>query len=619
MRDRIHLLPDSVANQIAAGEVIQRPASVIKELVENAVDAGADSIDIVIRDAGRTLIQVIDNGHGMSETDARMAFERHATSKITSADDLFTLHTMGFRGEALPSICAVSMVEVRSRLEGTHIGTKLTINGSRVESQEPEMCEKGTNLMVKNLFFNVPARRKFLKSDSVELANIHREFERLALVNPAVAFSLDTGGKILRLRKGTLLQRISELWRGSLESQIIPVQVDTSIVKINGFVSRPEYARRRNALQFLTVNGRNFKHPYFHRAILNCYSQLIAADTMPCYFINFEVDPASIDVNIHPTKNEIKFEEESHIWSILTAAVKGSLGKFSAVPTIDFEEEAIELQPLKEGEKADKPDAGISLAYNPFNVASTKEKGREFHIEREKTKNWEELYRGFVGEKRKTSVSPSGSGETETTMFSNEEHCAPAFLCLQYAEKYIVTVTRRGVVIIDQYRAHLKILYEQFLNKSKGKGSVSQTLLFPETIELSREQELALEECEAQLVTMGLVLEKSDNGSYLIVGVPPVIAGSDPREFVMFVLESLSDDTDGIGSGKRDETQGYIASRTALAIARSLAVKRGRKLSPEEMEEIIGELFKLPDSSLSPDGKKIFTIVDEDFISGLLF
>ncbi|MDE6444960.1 MAG: DNA mismatch repair endonuclease MutL, partial [Muribaculaceae bacterium] len=314
MSDVIRLLPDSVANQIAAGEVIQRPASVIKELVENAVDAGASEIRIYLKDAGRTLIQVVDNGKGMSDTDARMAFERHATSKITAAADLFALSTMGFRGEALPSICAISQVEMKTRTEDSQVGTRLVINGSLVEIQEPVVCDKGTNIMVKNLFFNTPARRKFLKSDNVETSNVMREFERLALVNNHIRMSIDTGSRVVDLRPGTFKQRIGDIWKNNLDLHLLPIDVDTSLIKISGFISRPEYARRRNPLQYLIVNGRNMRHPYFHKAILNCYDSLIAADTQPCYFMKFEVDPASIDVNIHPTKNEIKFEYEQEIW-----------------------------------------------------------------------------------------------------------------------------------------------------------------------------------------------------------------------------------------------------------------------------------------------------------------
>lgn len=617
MRDKIHLLPDSVANQIAAGEVIQRPASVVKELVENAVDAGADNIRVIIRDAGKTLIQVIDNGSGMSATDTRMAFERHATSKIASANDLFTLQTMGFRGEALPSICAVSMVEVKSRQKGSPIGTRLIINGSKVESQEAEVCEEGTNMMVKNLFFNVPARRKFLKSDNVELSNIYREFERLALVNPGLAMSLDTGGKVVNLKKGTFRQRIAELWRGSLDSQLIPVETDTSIVKISGFVTRPEFARRRNALQYLIVNGRNMKHPYFHRAIVNCFNSLIAPDTMPCYFIKFEVDPASIDVNIHPTKNEIKFEEENLIWSILSAAVRGSLGKYSAVPTIDFEQEVLPIQPLREGETPQNPDPGIPLDYNPFDVkpAAGGSVPRHDH-EKEKVKGWEQLYKDFIGEKKKESKIEVKSEERDGGELLG--HPLPASLCLQYAEKYIVTTSRNGIVIIDQHRAHVKILFEQLMRRSVSDISASQTLMFPEEVEIAPELELLLTSAMPGLRSLGLIIEKDDAGSYFITGVPPLMKDSDPRELMLRILEGLSEDNEGLGLDKSEDPTEILKKKAALSMARSMAVRKGNRLTPEEMEEIIGELFKLPDPSFAPNGRRIFTTLDESFIAGLL-
>ena len=367
MSDIIRLLPDSVANQIAAGEVIQRPASVIKELVENSIDAGATSVTIILKDAGRTLIQVIDNGSGMSDTDARLAFERHATSKIRKADDLFSLSTMGFRGEALASIAAIAQVDLRTMLKGEAIGTRLVINGSKVESQEPEACAQGSNLMVKNLFFNVPARRKFLKKDSVELSNIMREFERLALVNIGVDFTLISNDVTLHsLRKASLKERITDLFGKSLNKQIIPVDTDTSIVRINGFIGLPENARKRNQLQYLMVNGRNMRHPYFHKAIMQCYERLIPADVQPNYFINLTVDPETIDVNIHPTKSEIKFENEQAIWQILTAAIRESLGRFNAAPAIDFDVEDAPDIPVFSPDSAAAHEVELDEDYNPF-------------------------------------------------------------------------------------------------------------------------------------------------------------------------------------------------------------------------------------------------------------
>ncbi len=368
MSDVIQLLPDSVANQIAAGEVIQRPASVIKELVENSIDAGASQVKIILRDAGKTLIQVVDDGCGMSDTDARLAFERHATSKIRQASDLFELHTMGFRGEALPSIAAVAQIDLRTMRRDSQIGTHLELAASKFVSQTPEACTPGSNLAVKNLFFNFPARRKFLKKDSVELGHITREFERLALVNPSVEFELyHNDVNLYQLLPGTLRQRIAGLFGKSIDKQLIPVETETPLVKISGFVCLPEFARKRNAQQFFFVNGRNMRHPYFHKAVMNCYEELIAAEHQPNYFLNFEVDPQTIDVNIHPTKSEIKFENEQPIWQILSAAIRESLGRFNAIPALDFDKEDAPEIPVFDPSLSESLNlGGLDDSYNPF-------------------------------------------------------------------------------------------------------------------------------------------------------------------------------------------------------------------------------------------------------------
>ena len=369
MSDVIKLLPDSVANQIAAGEVIQRPASVIKELVENAIDAQATQVQIVLKDAGRTLIQVIDNGMGMSDTDARLAFERHSTSKIRNASDLFSLHTMGFRGEALASIAAISHIELRTCARGNQLGTKLIINASQCESQEPDVCPVGCNFMIKDLFFNVPARRKFLKSNQVELSNIIKEFEKLALVNYSVEFTLiHNGNTLYKLTGGSFRQRIVAMFGNTIDQQLIPLAVETSLVKISGFIGKPENARKRSAMQYFFVNGRYMRHPYFHKAVNSCYNELIPDDAQPNYFLIFDVDPESIDVNIHPTKTEIKFENELPIWQIISAAVKETLGRFSVVPSIDFDkEDAPEIPAVTLPHVSRPPEISVDKGYNPFN------------------------------------------------------------------------------------------------------------------------------------------------------------------------------------------------------------------------------------------------------------
>ena len=626
MPDRIHLLPDSVANQIAAGEVIQRPASVIKELVENAVDAGADCIRIFVRDAGRTLIQVIDNGHGMSDTDARMAFERHATSKISSADDLSRLVTMGFRGEALPSICAISQVEVRSRQPESAMGTHLVISGSRVEKQEPDVCEAGTNIMVKNIFFNVPARRKFLKSDSVELSNIMREFERLALVNPGVRMSIDTGGKTIDLRKGNLRQRIGDIWKGNLVEQLLPVEADTPTVKISGYITRPEFARRRNALQYFLVNGRNMRHPYFRKAVLNCFNGLIAPDSMPCYFIRFDIDPAAIDVNIHPTKDEIKFEDEAVIWSVLSGAVRASLGKNAAVPTIDFDTEHLPVDvvaPATDPDTpADLPAYDIPTDYNPFASATSAPSGTG-GADRQRTPgehrsnpstNWERLYEGFM----KGAEKPQQTERPEPIPELTDGQETAVGETLQFEDKYIIGVVEgRGVAVIDQYRAHLKILYEQLCARMGSGQTLSQQLLFPALLELSPEQEAPLAEVRDTLHRLGLVLEK-EGPDFVITGTPPGVTADEAVEIVMRVIESVSDDASHYGAESTEEAAERLRRDVTLAMAGSMAVKRGRALTEEERRKIITDLFALPDPSLTPSGRRVYTLLDENAIRRLL-
>lgn len=614
MADIIKLLPDSVANQIAAGEVIQRPANVIKELVENAVDAGATDIKIFIKDSGRTLIQVIDNGCGMSAVDARMAFERHATSKISHADDLFRLHTMGFRGEALPSICAISQVEVKSRTPDSEMGTRLLINGSIVESQTPCVCEKGTSISVRNIFFNVPVRRKFLKSDSVELSNVMREFERLALVNNHIRLSIDTGSRQLDLRAASLHQRINDLWKNNLKMDLLPVEVDTQLVKIHGFVSRPEYARRRNALQFLIVNGRNMRHPYFHKAILSCFDGLIASDTQPCYFLKFEVDPSTIDVNIHPTKNEIKFEFESEIWPLLVAGVKASLGKNAAVPSIDFNSDVVPVAPMPKGELPSKPRYEMPSDYNPF---KTQYSGSEM----DNLRNWDTLYSNFVkDEKYKIESNPGDITFEKDDGGSQLPGLAPqetqvGNLCIQFALKYIITSTRKGLLLIDQHRAHVKILFEKYRKTILSGHRVTQRVMFTESISLDATRREALEEVQADLDRLGFELEYEDDDRWRITALPVGIQG-DPADIILRILDSVSEDSQTYGADQRPIDD--IMERVALVMARGAAITRGRKLTDNEMENLINELFALPDPTFTPSGQRIFTTLDDASIARLL-
>ena len=610
MSDIIRLLPDSVANQIAAGEVIKRPASVIKEVVENAADAGATEIKIIIKDAGKTLIQVIDNGSGMSETDARMAFERHATSKIRNAEDLFTLQTMGFRGEALPSICAISEVEIKTRKEDSKLGTQLIIAGSKVESQTPCVCEKGTVISVRKLFFNTPARRKFLKSDNVELSNILKEFERLALVNNHIRFSLDTGSRTIDLRAGTFRQRIIDLWKSNLENQLLPIDVTTSLVKIEGYITRPEFARRRNPLQFLIANGRNMRHQYFHKAIVSCYDKLIAPDTQPCYFLKFSVEPSTIDVNRSPTKDEIKFEYEQQIWPILVAAVKAALGKYSAVPSIDFTIDALNVNPPKEGEAIKSPKINISEGYNPFKSSYNETKT----YQKSPISNWEKLYENFS--EKSISVAPTSdrNGGEQVDIFQEElKNVAP--VCLQYGGKYIVTTTREGIVVIDQHRAHVKLLYEEYLKRAGDADVVSQSVMFPETVCLDESQLAVLEEIEEDLRKLGFSLEYESDNKWLITSIPAMLKKCDSKDLILRILDSTAEES--VNYGKDNKAEISIAEKIALSMAKSSAIKRGDKLSVAEMENIVVRLFTLKDPSLSPTGNSVFYVLDEKRIEAL--
>ncbi len=635
--DVIRLLPDSVANQIAAGEVIQRPASVIKELVENSVDAGADSIEIILTDAGRTLIQVIDNGCGMSDTDARMAFERHATSKIKKATDLFALSTMGFRGEALASIAAVAQVDLRTMRKGEAMGTRIIINGSVVESQEPAACAPGSNMMVKNLFFNVPARRKFLKKDSVELSNILREFERLALVNPGVELSISHNGTTLhRLMKAPTKRRIADLFGKTLEQQLIPVETDTSIVRISGFIGLPQYARKRNPLQYLFVNGRNMRHPYFHKAVMSCYEQLIPADVQPNYFIDFHVDPSSIDVNIHPTKNEIKFENESGIWQILVAAVKESLGRFNASGAIDFDmADAPEIPVFGVGmseTSSDTPELEIDPGYNPFAqsngynpVAETRTSSpaynpaggsaggstiRPHRLSSIDTTDWEKLYDDFTS--RRDSAAPDTLPEMPAETAPVNAPVESAYCpYINIKGKYIVSAAKSGMMIVDRHRAHLRVLYDRFLDLHSRKAFSSQKVLFPEVIELNPSMSEVMRSISGELAEMGFEISFLGGNSWTINGIPSVITDSKPRSLLLNILENAAADNP-------QPTSLPLAHKVALAMAGAAAVTSSQPVTPEEMTRLMSDLLKLSTPDFTPDGKPIITIISTDEIASRL-
>lgn len=625
MTDIIRLLPDSVANQIAAGEVVQRPAAAIKELVENAVDAGATIIKIIVKDAGRTLLQVIDNGCGMSPTDARLAFERHATSKISKAADLYDLHTMGFRGEALASICAIARVELRTMRKDDTIGTRVIIEGSKVESQEPEVCAPGCNFMVKNLFFNQPARRKFLKSDHVEMNHILREFERMALVNPDIEFQLVHNDVVLhQLLRSSFKQRIVDLFGKSIDKQLVPVDTETSIVKINGFVSRPENARKRGALQFLTVNGRNMRHPYFHKAIMHCFEQLIPSDEQPCYFINLTVDPETIDVNIHPQKSEIKFENEQPIWQILVAAVKEGLGKFNAVPSIDFDlDDAPEIPVFQ-------PDAGAShgldldTSYNPFASQSPKAGGSASQVCRKSSvvmnQDWEKLYQDFERKRdeelsnikasalNSMSLDEIGEEEIPDMDFSaGFDSAVPAVM--QLKGRYILSPAKSGLTVVDQHRAHVRILYDRYLDLARLDALSTQRVIFPEVLELSPSQSVFLEGIAGELSSLGFDISFLGDNSWTVNGLPSVLNDVNPRELMMAMLDTVMDSGEKLGESMRE--------RIAFSMAKSAAIKPGQQLTSAEMDHILSDLFKLATPNYTPDGKLVLSVIATDDIARL--
>lgn len=628
MSDIIRLLPDSVANQIAAGEVIQRPASVIKELVENAIDAGAGHIDVSVTDAGKTCIQVIDNGKGMSETDARLAFERHATSKIREASDLFALRTMGFRGEALASIAAVAEVELRTRQHGEELGTSILISGSKVEKQEPVACPEGSNFIVRNLFFNVPARRKFLKSNQTELSNIISEFERIALVNPEVSFTFHHNGtEILNLPAIQLRQRIMGVFGKKLNQDLLSLDIDTTMVNIHGFIGKPETARKKGARQFFFVNGRYMRHPYFHKAVADAYEHLIPVGEQVSYFIYFDVDPANIDVNIHPTKTEIKFENEQAIWQILSAAVKETLGRFNAVPSIDFDTEGMPDIPaidMAGSIGSELPPTSYDPSYNPFNQSSSIVPPSSYSSASKKKTEWEPFYQGL--ERQTRTVEEDVSPFSEENVFSGKFHddteeatiydehpdaviTEKAAQHYQYKGIYILTSVKSGLMIIDQHRAHVRILYDKYMDQIQKHVGLSQRMLFPDMIHFSPSEVPVLEEIMDDLTSLGFELSPLGGGTYSINGVPADIEGLNPEQLITNIVHSAIEK----GCKVKEEVQSMIA----LSMARASAIVAGQVLSNDEMNALVDGLFSAPAPNYTPDGKTVLALMNDDDIEKL--
>lgn len=600
MSDIIHLLPDSVANQIAAGEVIQRPASVVKELVENSLDAGATKIDVLVTDAGKTCIQIVDNGCGMSETDARLAFERHATSKIRKADDLFSLHTMGFRGEALPSIAAVAQVELRTRMADSKLGVAINIEGSRVTDQQPVACDVGANFMVKNLFFNVPARRRFLKSNQTELNNIVGEFEKIALAHPEVRFTLhNNGDMVYDLSIGSFLQRIADIFGKRMNQQLLHIEVDTSLVKLKGFVGTPESARKRGAKQYFFVNGRYMRHPYFAKAVAMAYERLIPADEQVSFFVCFDVDPARIDVNIHPTKTEIKFEDEQAVFQILLAAVREAVGKFDAVPQIDFTPNSIDadIPAFNPNDRnPEQPKVSFSGDYNPFNTPARQAVSR----------NWDTL---FADAKRRPAVEEAPAPPSPIVPESRENTFEGRTLeHYQYKGRYVVTAVHSGLMLIDQHRAHTRILYERYFKQLSERKAAGERLIFPELVQLTAGERTTLGAIANEIVAAGFDISDLGDGSFAINSLP---AGTEKLNATELLRDVLGD---AAGHAKiKEEVDKHIA----LTLAKHAAIPYGATLDNAGMNKMIDELFSTATPKYTPDGKLVVVIIPQERIESL--
>jgi DNA mismatch repair protein MutL len=592
MPDVIKLLPDSVANQIAAGEVIQRPASVVKELVENSVDAGGKNITVIIKDSGKTLIQIIDDGAGMSETDARLSFERHATSKITTAQDLFAITTKGFRGEALASIAAVAMVELKTRKPENETGVIVVINGSKTEKQEPCSCPAGSSFSVKNIFYNIPARRKFLKSDNTEMRHIVNEFQKIALAHSDIRFSLyHNDNEVYNLPAGNLRQRIIGVFGKQINQDLITLETETSLISIKGFIGKPENARRTFGEQFFFVNNRFMKHPYFHKAVAEAYQNILPVEAIPSYFIFMEADPASIDINIHPTKTEIKFEDERAIWQILMASVREALGRFNIVPSLDFDNEALIDIPVRSssGHFPEQPGIKINPQFNPFagEEADSHRPGYIDRFEKENTKNWEKLYSSLEKENENPDRFDSYK-ETQRRFF-------------QIKNKYIICPVKSGLMIIDQKRAHERILYERFLLCLSNDRSVSQSDMFPVTSEVNPSDYFILKEIENELELLGFRISFSGNNKITINGRPSGSESSDPLEMLQILIEEYKNTKSDVSAGARE--------KVATAMACASAIPYGKTLTQNEMEDLFDSLFACPAPNYSPKGKAVVNIL----------
>lgn len=624
MSDIIHLLPDSVANQIAAGEVVQRPSSIVKEMVENAIDAGADDIQVVIVDGGKTCVQVIDNGTGMSETDARMAFERHATSKIAKAQDIYNLSTMGFRGEALASIAAVAQVEMKTRRSEDEVGTLLQIDGAKVVEHKPVACPKGTNIAVRNLFFNIPVRRKFLKKTQTELNNIVQDFERIVLVYPELKFLLTHNDTpVFRLAKSNLKQRIADVYGARLADTLLPVQTETSLVSVTGFVGKPEDAKRKGAKQFFFVNGRFMKHQYFHAAVERAYDNIIPQGEHPNYFIYLHVDPQNIDVNVHPTKTEIKFENEQIIWQVINAVVREAIGKFNKVPVIDFDrkEDDINIPAMPNDGSVVRMQPNRNTTFNPFNSGKREESQRPLYdwqklYPQEKTdggaESHEVILQGAlsrqVPEQKSIWNMQDEAPDQEKTDW-HEDRLDDSKEMFQLNDKFIVCVENNGFRIFDQHRAHVCVLFRDYIQRIDNQGNVAQGMLFPEIIQLSKAEVAALENVEEEIKAVGFELTSLGNGAYSLNAIPPGLESTDYDTLLHNLLFAAMEN--------KNVMRQNIQEKMALAMAQNTAVAYGQKLNLNEMRSLVR---KLDDAGLpvrTPDGKIVWADVDSNYIERL--
>ena len=606
MTDIIQLLPDHVANQIAAGEVVQRPASVVKELLENAIDANATQISLVVKDAGKTLVQVTDNGIGMSPTDARLSFERHATSKIKTADDLFNLHTKGFRGEALASIAAISHVELKTNTSNTEVGTKITIEGSEVSSQEPAVVPKGTTISVKNLFYNIPARRNFLKSNPVETRHIIDEFHRVALAHPQVAFTmLHNGSDVFNLPASNSRQRIVNIFGTKTNEKLVPVEEETEIVKVHGFVLKPQFARKSRGEQFFFVNDRYIKSPYLHHAVGSAFEGLVKEGTHPGYFLFLDVDTKSIDINIHPTKTEIKFDDEHAIYAMLRATVKHSLGQFSIAPVLDFNKDSDFDTPYAYNKKPPvAPTIEVDKDFNPFQNES-KQAHLAFPYKREKSQTWESLY---VGLKQDVGSSVSGIEDIE---FESEEVTGRLFegetesrsqITFQLHNKYIISPIKSGMMVIHQHLAHQRILYEELLKNITVHEGVSQQLLFPLQLHYSKPDIEIILKIKEQLEHTGFVFEISKKETIEISGIPVTISESQVEKVLEQLLHDIKEEVPDPGFSQND--------LLAKSMAKSMAIKTGMALNRNEQEHLVNQLFACKEPNVAPNNKPILVTFD---------